>query len=57
MPGTVGAQGRSFGVEEIGIALGFAGLFTFLMLNALSKFQSTIPKKHPFLQESLHHHI
>jgi len=57
MPGTVGAEGRSFGVEEIGIALGFAGLFTFLMLTALSRFKSTVPKNHPFLQESLHHHI
>jgi hypothetical protein len=57
MPGTVGAEGRGFGVEEIGIALGFAGLFTFLMLTALSKFKSTVPKNHPFLQESLHHHI
>jgi len=57
MPGTVGAEGRNFGVEEIGIALGFAGLFTFLMLTALSRFKSTVPKNHPFLQESLHHHI
>jgi len=57
MPGTVGAEGRGFGVEEIGIFIGFAGLFTFLVLNALSKFESIIPKKHPFLEESLHHHI
>jgi hypothetical protein len=56
MPGTVGAEGRGFGVEEIGIALGYVGLFTFLMLNALSK-TSLIPKKHPFLEESLNHHI
>ncbi len=56
MPGTVGAEGRGFGVEEIGIALGFVGLFTFMMLNALSK-TSLIPKKHPFLEESLNHHI
>lgn len=56
MPGTVGAEGRGFGVEEIGTALGFVGLFTFLMLNALSKV-SLIPKKHPFLEESLNHHI
>lgn len=56
MPGTVGAEGRGFGVEEVGIALGFVGLFTFLMLNALSKV-SLIPKKHPFLEESLNHHI
>jgi Ni/Fe-hydrogenase subunit HybB-like protein len=57
MPGTVGAEGRGFSYIEIGAFIGFAGLFTFLMLNALSKFKSLIPKKHPFLQESLHHHI
>jgi hypothetical protein len=57
MPGTVGAEGRSFDYIEIGVFVGFAGLFTFLMLNALSKFKSLVPKKHPFLQESLHHHI
>lgn len=56
MPGTVGEH-RGFGVEEIGIFIGFAGIFTFLMLTQLSKFSSLIPKKHPFLQESLHHHI
>ncbi|MCQ6959788.1 quinol:cytochrome C oxidoreductase [Mucilaginibacter aquariorum] len=55
MPGTVESPG--FGVEEIGIFLGFSGLFTFMTLNALSKFSSIVPKKHPFLQESLHHHI
>jgi len=57
MPGTTGPEHRGFGVEEIGIFLGFAGLFTFLTLTALSKFQSLVPKKHPFLEESLHHHI
>jgi len=56
MPGTVGSEGRGFGVEEIGIAVGFVGLFSFLMLNALSKV-SLLPKKHPFLEESLNHHI
>jgi len=48
MPGTV-KEHRGFGVEEIGTFLGFAGLFTYLMLNALSKFNSLVPKKHPFL--------
>jgi hypothetical protein len=57
MPGTVGAEGRGFFYIEVGVFLGFAGLFTFLMLTALSKFKSLVPKKHPFLQESLHHHI
>jgi hypothetical protein len=42
---------------EPGIFIGFAGLFTFLLLSTLSRFKSLIPKKHPFLEESLHHHI
>jgi hypothetical protein len=57
MPGTVGSEGRGFGVEEIGIFIGFAGLGAFFILSSLSKFKSLIPKKHPFLAESLHHHI
>lgn len=55
MPGTV-AQNRGFGVIEIGSAIGFVGLFTFLVLNKLSK-QSLAPKNHPFLEESLHHQV
>jgi hypothetical protein len=60
MPGTVGPQSEwytEFSLIELGVFIGFAGLFTFLVLNALSKFKSLIPKNHPFLQESLHHHI
>lgn len=60
MPGTVGPQSEwytEFGLIELGVFVGFAGLFVFLSLNALSKFKSLVPKKHPFLQESLHHHI
>ncbi len=60
MPGSVGPQ-SSWYVEiswiEVGTFVGFAGLFTFSMLTALSKFTSLIPKKHPLLDESLHHHI
>lgn len=56
MPGTVFSS-PGFWVEEVGIALGFAGLFTYLMLTQLSKFSSLIPKKHPLLDESLHYHI
>ena len=55
MPGTLGPD-RGFGFIEIGVFLGFVGLFTFLMLNALSK-NALAPKNHPFLDESLHHHI
>ncbi|MBB5396338.1 MULTISPECIES: quinol:cytochrome C oxidoreductase [unclassified Mucilaginibacter] len=57
MPGTVGPKGAGFGVEEIGLFLGYAGMFTYLVFTQLSKFTSLIPKKHPFLEESLHHHI
>ncbi|WP_184544523.1 quinol:cytochrome C oxidoreductase [Mucilaginibacter sp. FT3.2] len=60
MPGTVGPQKEWYleiGPIELGVFAGFAGLFVFLVMNALSRFKSTIPKNHPFLQESLHHHI
>ncbi|UEG53962.1 quinol:cytochrome C oxidoreductase [Mucilaginibacter daejeonensis] len=56
MPGTMESH-REFGITELFTFIGFAGLFTFLMLSALSKFESLIPKKHPFLDESLHHHL
>jgi len=56
MPGTMESH-REFGITELTTFIGFAGLFTFLMLTSLSKFESLVPKKHPFLDESLHHHI
>ena len=55
MPGTVETH-RGFGWIEIGTALGFIGLFVFLVMNKLSK-HALAPAKHPFLQESLHHQI
>ncbi|MCT1529669.1 quinol:cytochrome C oxidoreductase [Sphingobacterium daejeonense] len=55
MPGTVDTH-RGFGIIEIGTAIGFAGLFTFLVLSKLSK-HALVPKNHPFLDESLHHQI
>ena len=60
MPGAVGPQSSwlaEIGPIEIALFIGFVGLFMFTMLNALSKFKSLIPKKHPLLAESLHHHI
>jgi len=60
MPGTVGPRSNWYteiGLMEPGIAIGFVGLFTYLVLNALSKFNALVPKKHPLLDESLHHHI
>ena len=55
MPGTV-ENHRAFGWVEVGSALGFGGLFAFLVLNKLSK-HALAPAKHPFLEESLHHQI
>lgn len=55
MPGTVEMH-RGFGVIEIGTAIGFAGLFTFLVLTFLSK-HALAPKNQPFLDESLNHQI
>jgi len=60
MPGTTGPQSAWYteiGILEASVFIGFAGLFMFLMLGALSKFKSLAPKKHPLLDESLHHHI
>jgi len=55
MPGTVESH-RGFGIIEIGTAIGFVGIFTFLVLSKLSK-HALAPKNHPFLDESLHHQI
>ena len=55
MPGTV-ENHRGFGFIEIGTAIGFVGLFTFLVMSKLSK-HALAPKNHPFLPESLHHQI
>ena len=49
-------DGAGFGIIEIGTAMGFVGLFTFTVLSSLSK-KPLIAKNHPFLQESLNHHL
>jgi len=49
-------DGSGFGFLEIGIAAGFVGLFVFTVLSALSK-KPMVAKNHPFLQESLNHHL
>ncbi len=46
----------SFGILEVGMFLGFLGLFAYVVLNTLSK-AALYPKNHPFMQESLHHQI
>lgn len=44
------------GIIEIGIFAGLAGLFIFALMTALTK-APLIPKNHPYLDESIHHHI
>ncbi|MGQ8337634.1 hypothetical protein ACUNWD_13885 [Sunxiuqinia sp. A32] len=46
----------SFGLIEIGTFLGFAGLFCLVVITYLAK-ASLVPKNHPYLQESIHHHF
>ncbi len=54
MPGSYGPM--KFGFVEVGMFLGYLGLFLGIVFYALGK-ASLIPKNHPYLQESLHHHI
>lgn len=51
-PGTMKTEGL-IGLTEIGLLIGFLGLFAFVVLNALSK-APLVVKQHPFLEESLH---
>lgn len=53
-PGTVGVA--KFGLIEVGSWLGFLGLFSLITGWALSS-APLIPKNHPYLDESLHHHV
>jgi hypothetical protein len=53
-PGVMGAP--VFGFIEIGSFLGFAGLFALLFGYRLSK-APLVPANHPFLEESLYHHV
>ena len=53
-PGSLGTHGH-IGFIEIGMGLGFAGLFIYLVLNALTK-QPLETKNHPFLDESKNLH-
>ncbi|MFT5279467.1 MAG: hypothetical protein ACI9P8_001104 [Bacteroidia bacterium] len=55
MPGTVKAD-WGMGFLELGMLAGFVGAFMFVVLNALSK-AALVPKNHPFLEESEHHHV
>ncbi len=45
-----------FGLLEIGTFLGYAGLFSWVVSTALTK-ASLVPKNHPYIEESIHHHF
>lgn len=53
-PGTLGHL--EFGFMEVGMFLGFLGLFLYVVFNAFTKAPMTV-KNHPFLDESKHLHI
>ncbi|MEQ8908302.1 MAG: quinol:cytochrome C oxidoreductase [Vicingaceae bacterium] len=54
IPGSVGHM--HFGFMEIGMFLGFLGLFMYTVFNAFSKAPLTV-ESHPYLEESKHLHI
>jgi hypothetical protein len=53
-PGVVHAP--VFGLPEIGFFVGFAGLFLFIFGKTLAA-APLIPERHPYLEESVHHHV
>ena len=54
-PGAMHREG-AVGFIEIGTFLAFLGLFLNVVLTAISK-RPLLVKNHPYLEESLHHHI
>jgi Ni/Fe-hydrogenase subunit HybB-like protein len=55
MPGAVGHEAAGIGFLEIGLTIGFTGLFMLVTFFGLSK-APLVPKNHPFYEESLHYH-
>lgn len=54
IPGILGKP--VFGLTEVGMWLGFAGLFILMTVFALGR-ASIIPRNHPYLSESENHHV
>jgi hypothetical protein len=54
-PGVMGGDVH-LGLMDIGMFLGFLGLFVFVVLKALTK-APLVPVNHPYLDESVHHNI
>jgi hypothetical protein len=55
MPGTVGTAAQ-IGFVEIGTMIGYLGAFLLVTMTELAK-APLLPKNHPMLAETLHHHI
>jgi len=55
-PGVMHDAGAHIGLLEISMFLGFLGLFVFTVFTQLAKAPLEV-KNHPFLEESVHHHI
>lgn len=55
MPATMKEMWQ-FSYMEVGMFLFFLGGFIFVVMNALSKRPLTVSDKHPYLEESIHHH-
>ncbi|PRY04952.1 quinol:cytochrome c oxidoreductase quinone-binding subunit 2 [Pontibacter ummariensis] len=55
MPGTLRGE-ASVGLMEIGTALVFLGVFLLMFTKGLTK-AALVPVNHPFLEESVHHHV
>lgn len=56
MPGSVGPEHAGIGLLEIGTTMAFAGLFIYIVSNALGK-ASLYPKNHPYLLESANYDV
>jgi hypothetical protein len=54
-PGVMQENG-GIGFLEIGLGIAFMAGFLFVVLNSLSKFP-LVAKQHPFMEESMNHHI
>ena len=55
MPGTLRGE-SGFGLIELGCALTFLGAFLVMFTRGLTS-ASLVPVNHPFLEESIHHHV